>query len=95
VPPYSKDPPKGYNTTVSMTLVDVGRSPAPASPAGVAFDSSGNLYVADRTGQAIYQYVPNPNGSSPPFVSPSGTTPPFVNTSDQLEFLLRYEWQSC
>ncbi len=94
VPPYPKHPPKGYNTSVTMTLADLGLSPAPETPSGMAFDSSGNLYVADRTGKAIYKYVPNPKSDSPPFVSPNGTTNAFINTPDQPEFLLWYEWQS-
>jgi hypothetical protein len=95
VPPYPKDPPKGYNTSVTMKLADLGLSPAPKTPSGMAFDSNGNLYVADRTEKKIYMYVPNPKkGDSPPFVTPSGAATPFICTPDQPEFLLWYEWQS-
>jgi Beta-propeller repeat len=94
VPPYPKDPPKGYNSSVTLTLTKLGLATTNTSPSGITFDSSGNLYVADRKGMAIYKYVPNTNGSTPPFVSPPGTTSSYITTPDQPEFLLWYPWQS-
>jgi hypothetical protein len=94
VPPYPTEPPKGYNSSATLTLKKLDLAKANSSPSGIAFDSSGNLYVADRKGMAIYKYVPNAYGDSPPFVAPADTTPPFITTTDQPEFLLWYAWPS-
>jgi hypothetical protein len=93
VPPYPKNPPPGYNTTVSLTLSDLGLSPAPSSPSGLCFDAAGNLYVASRKRKEIFKYTPNANGS-PPFVV-ANTGEPIITTADDPEFLLWYPSQQA
>jgi hypothetical protein len=87
-PPYPK-PPSGYTNSVALTLKDLGLNlPSGFGPSGLAFDSSGNLYVAGRLSSQIYGYSPATGVNPPsPFV-PFSTNPIFSNLPDQPEFLL-------
>jgi len=90
VPPPYPNPPSGYTNSVDLKLTDLGLS-LPSGPSGLAFDDLGNLYVALRTANQIWKYVPNPKGT-PPFVpSPDG---PLFSVPDNPEFLLWIEDQS-
>jgi hypothetical protein len=87
-PPYPT-PPAGYTNSVTLTLSDLGLSlPSGFGPSGLAFDSSGNLYVAGRTSNQIYGYSPATGIDPPsPFV-PFSNNPIFSKLQDQPEFLL-------
>jgi hypothetical protein len=87
-PPYPA-PPSGYTNSVTLKLTDLGLNlPAGFGPSGLAFDSSGNLYVAGRLAQQIYGYSPATGKNPPsPFVPFSGN-PIFSKLPDQPEFLL-------
>jgi Beta-propeller repeat len=86
-PPYPT-PPSGYTDSVTLTLNDLGLSlPTGFGPSGLAFDSSGNLYVAGRTSNQIYGYSPaTGKTATSPFV-PLSNNPIFSNLPDQPEFL--------
>jgi hypothetical protein len=89
VPPPYPAPPSGYTNSVSLTLKDLGLNlPSGFGPSGLAFDASGNLYVAGRLSNQIYGYSPA-TGVNPqsPFV-PFSNNPIFSNLPDQPEFLL-------
>jgi hypothetical protein len=87
-PPYPA-PPSAYTNSVTLTLQDLGLNlPSGFGPSGLAFDSSGNLYVAGRLSNQIYGYSPATGVNPPsPFV-PFSTNPIFSGLPDQPEFLL-------
>jgi len=89
VPPPYPTPPTGYTNSVTLSLKDLGLNlPSGFGPSGLAFDSSGNLYVAGRLSSQIYGYSPATGVNPPsPFV-PFSTNPIFSNLPDQPEFLL-------
>ena len=89
VPPPYPAPPSGYTNSVILTLKDLGLNlPSGFGPSGLAFDSSGNLYVAGRLSNQIYGYSPATGVNPPsPFV-PFSNNPIFSNLPDQPEFLL-------
>jgi hypothetical protein len=89
VPPPYPAPPSGYTNSVTLTLQDLGLNlPSGFGPSGLAFDSSGNLYVAGRLSNQIYGYSPATGVNPPsPFV-PFSNNPIFSNLPDQPEFLL-------
>jgi hypothetical protein len=87
-PPYPA-PPSGYTNSVTLTLKDLGLNlPSGFGPSGLAFDSSGNLYVSGRLSNQIYGYS-RATGINPPspFV-PFSNNPIFEKLPDQPEFLL-------
>jgi hypothetical protein len=80
-PPYPA-PPSGYTNSVTLTLKDLNLDlPSGAGPAGFAFDTSGNLFVAARKTSAIYAF-------SPTSFAPWSNDPIFSNLGDEPEFLL-------
>ena len=87
-PPYPA-PPSGYTNSVTLTLKDLGLNlPSGFGPSGLAFDSSGNLYVSGRLSNQIYGYSPATGINPPsPFV-PFSNNPIFEKLPDQPEFLL-------
>jgi hypothetical protein len=87
-PPYPA-PPSGYTNSVTLTLKDLGLNlPSGFGPSGLAFDSSGNLYVAGRLSKEINAYSPATGVNPPsPFV-PFSNNPIFSKLPDQPEFLL-------
>ncbi|HLK70053.1 MAG TPA: hypothetical protein VKU19_41775 [Bryobacteraceae bacterium] len=94
VPPPYPAPPAGYTDSVTLTLQDLGLNlPKDSGPSGLAFDSSGNLYVALRKAQQIFKFVPNTSPGGPPFV-PFSSNPIFDKLKDSPEFLLWIPTQS-
>jgi hypothetical protein len=89
VPPPYPAPPSGYTNSVTLTLKDLGLNlPAGFGPSGLAFDSSGKLYVAGRLSKQIYGYSPATGVNPPSSFVPFTNNPIFSNLPDQPEFLL-------
>jgi hypothetical protein len=87
-PPYPPLP-SGYTNSVTLTLSDLGLNlPSGFGPSGLAFDSSGNLYVAGRLSNQIYGYSPATGVNPPSPFAPFSNNPIFSKLPDQPEFLL-------
>jgi len=88
-PPYPTAP-SGYTGSVTLTLTDMNLGiPAGSAVSGITFDDSGNMYVALRKAQEIYQFTLS---SSNDGRATSGTQNPlFSGLPDAPEFLL---WMS-
>jgi hypothetical protein len=61
-------PPSGYTGSVTLGLTNLKLNiPSGSAVSGITFDDSGNMYLALRKGQAIYQFPPDQAKGNPLF----------------------------